>query len=307
MTDQANTTTIGATSPQTTRLPERKSVGFSMGRVMVVAANTFVEAIRQKVYNILLVIGLLIIVAGPVFRQLSIESAQLKTVQDVCLGVITVVGLVIAIVGTAQLLPREVENRTIYTILAKPVRRFEFLLGKYLGSILLILMTLLVMTIMSGIVLMVVERALVAQAMARAGTQEPELLKQTIANIQSQAYNPDLIKALILIFIKLLLMAGVTLLFSTFSTSMIFNVVMAIAVYFAGYLRGFAQEVWSDEKWLMMILAIIPDLSAFNVADDVVLGKAVDWMHTFDGTVYGLARTGVIILAAYLIFTRREI
>ena len=105
-------------------------VGFSLGRVGTVAANTFVESLRQKVYNILIIFALVVIASASFFSQFTF-SEQLKFVKDFCLGAVSVFGTLIAIVGTAQLLPAEMESRTIYTILAKPVRRVEFLLGKY--------------------------------------------------------------------------------------------------------------------------------------------------------------------------------
>src|SRR3989304_2598197 len=100
-------------------------VGFSPKRVWIIALNTFTEAARQKVFNVLLIFALVIIASASFFAQFTFTE-QLKFVKDFCLGALSVFGTLIAIVGTAQLLPGEVENRTIYTILAKPVRRFEF-------------------------------------------------------------------------------------------------------------------------------------------------------------------------------------
>ena len=99
--------------------------------------NTLTEAVRQKVFNFFLIIGLVFIASASFFAQFTFGE-QMKFIKDTCLGVISVISTLIAIVGTAQLLPSEVENRTIYTILAKPVRRFEFLLGKFFGSLLLL-------------------------------------------------------------------------------------------------------------------------------------------------------------------------
>jgi ABC-type transport system involved in multi-copper enzyme maturation permease subunit len=301
MTDTTNQTPPNAAA----KLPEpqRAFVGFSLTRTVVIALNTFVEAIRQKVYNILLVIALVVIAVVPLFREFDLEGAQIKLVLDGCLGAITVLGLIIAVVGTAQLLPREVENRTIYTILAKPVRRVEFLLGKYLGSALVIVMTMLVLVAMSIIVLVIVQQSIEN----RASAPTPEELPQVIQKLRAQAYNADLIKCLMLIFVEFLLLASITMFFSTFSTSMIFNVVMTALVFFAGSMRGAAIDLWGEQKILMMILAIVPDLSFFNVADSVVTGKEITWSHLWDGIAYGVGRSIVFITAGYLIFTRKEI
>jgi hypothetical protein len=164
-------------------------------------------------------------------------------------------------------------------------------------------MTMLVLTIMSAIVLVIVEQSLEAKTSA----PSPEELRVAIEKIRDQAFNPDLVKCLLLIFVQFLLLSAITLFFSTFSTSMIFNVVMTALVFFAGSMRGAAIELWGDHKVLMMILSIVPDLSLFGVSDLVVTGKEITWQHTLDGTAYGLARTLVFLVAGYLIFTRKEI
>jgi hypothetical protein len=164
-------------------------------------------------------------------------------------------------------------------------------------------MTMAVLVAMSVIVLVIVQQSLES----RASAPTPEELPQVIEKLRAQAYNPDLVKCLILIFVEFLLLASITMFFSTFSTSMIFNVVMTVLVFFAGSMRGAAIDLWGEQKILMMLLAIVPDLSFFNVADSVVIGKEIAWSHTVDGILYGLGRSFVFITAGYLIFTRKEI
>src|ERR1700693_3445858 len=110
--------TEAATNSGTSGTTEKEWVGFSPGRVATIAENTFIEAVRQKVFYILLLFALVMIASAGFFAQFSFGE-QLKFVKDFCLGAISVFGTLIAIVGTALLLPNEVENRTIYTILAK--------------------------------------------------------------------------------------------------------------------------------------------------------------------------------------------
>jgi ABC-type Na+ efflux pump permease subunit len=285
----------------------RDWVGYSPARVWTIALNTFIESVRQKVYNILLVLGLLLIPAALFFRQFNFAGEQLKFLQDFCLGAITVVGTLIAIVGTAQLLPNEVENRTIYTILAKPVRRIEFLLGKYFGSLLLIVVSVLLMSLMFLAVLVVMERSMVAEVRLHGPDYMDMTTEEAIERIRAETYNPDLVKGLSLTVVKLSLLAAITLLFSTFSTSMVFNVVMAVFVLIAGHLRGPAVEMWSEQRLLMMVLAVIPDFGTFNLADDIILGKEIPWRHALTVGFYGVVRTAFVVLAAHLIFSKREI
>lgn len=289
-----------------TETTKRERVGFSLSRIGIIAANTFTESVRQKVYLVLLVIGLVVLVSASFFAQFTF-SEQLKFVKDFCLGVLSVFGTLIAIVGTAQLLPTELDNRTIYTTLAKPVRRIEFLLGKYLGSVLLVLLTVVVMSVLIGLVLVFKEQRLVADTLsAVTGARTPEI-EDAIRQIRHDAFDPDMIKGVLLIFVKLSLLSSITLLFSTFSTSMVFNVVTSFMAFFAGHLRATPAEVWSQHKLVIWLLAIIPDLSAFNVADDIILGNAIAWSHVNEVALYGLARIVLILAAAHFVFAKREI
>src|SRR5579871_1794142 len=158
MTEMATATasTVAATPPT-----RREHVGFSLRRVGVIATNTLTEAIRQKVWIFLVIIGLVLIALAIFFSQYSFadQQEQIKFIKDTSLGVISVISTLIAIVGTAQLLPNEVENRTIYTILAKPVRRFEFLLGKFCGSLLLLALSVAAMCVMFALVLWIKEQS----------------------------------------------------------------------------------------------------------------------------------------------------
>ncbi len=284
-------------------------VGFSVARVGTIAANTFTESVRQKVYLVLLLVGLAVLAGALFFVQFSF-SEQLKFVKDYCLGVLSVFGTLIAIVGTAQMLPAELDNRTIYTTLAKPVRRLEFLLGKYLGSVMLLLLTVVIMGALFGAVLASKQRRLVADTLREAEhITNPNMaeVQDTIAKIRAEAFDPDLVKGVVLIFVKLSLLASITLLFSTFSTSMVFNVVAAFMAFFAGHLRATAAEEWARHNVVMYLLAIVPDLSTFNVADDIILGNAIPWSHVNEVALYGLVRIVLIVAAAHFIFSKREI
>lgn len=298
--------------------PAEEWVGFSLGRVGAIALNTLTESIRQKVYNILLVFALVVIATASFFAQFNfgetagqVATEQLKFVKDFCFGAISVFGMLIAIVGTAQLIPNEVENRTIYTVLSKPVRRFEFLLGKYAGSVLLILVSLAMMSLMFGAMLLFKQQQLAGQVMQEArgaaGGVEVDAAQQLLAQIRGDAFDPDIVKGLVLMFVKLGVLAAITLLVSTFSTSMIFNVTVALMVFFAGHLVGTAKEIWQAKPVAGYLLAILPDLGMFNIADDIILGHAVPWWHVAKVAVYGGVYLATVIAAAHFIFADREV
>ena len=284
-------------------------VGFSLNRVRVIAVNTLTEAVRQKVFNFFLIIGLVFIASASFFAQFTFGE-QMKFIKDTCLGVISVITTLIAIVGTAQLLPNEVENRTIYTILAKPVRRFEFLLGKFFGSLFLLVLSMLAMSILFGAVLWIKEQGMIrelSQTYVGQSSVDKADARQQIQQVQIEALDMDLVKAILADLAKATLVASITLLVSTFSTSLVFNVVVPFMVFVAGMLRGTAVEMWGGHQLLMALLAIVPDFGLFSIADDINLGNAVPWTHVGDIIAYGLARTVIIVVAAHLIFSRREI
>jgi len=289
----------------------RERVGFSLNRVGVIGVNTLTEAIRQKVFIFLLLVGLVFIGSAIFFSQYSLgEQEQLKVIKDTCLGIISVISTLIAIVGTAQLLPSEVENRTIYTILAKPVRRFEFLLGKFYGSVLLLVLSMVAMSLMFGAVLWIKEQSMIrelSQTYLGETHAAAEQANQQIQQVRVAVLDVNLVKAIMADLVKAILVVAVTLLVSTFSTSLVFNVAVPFMIYMAGMLRGTAVEMWGTHRLAMAVLAIVPDFGLFSLADDINLGNLVPWAHVDQVIVYGLARTVVIVVAAHLIFSRREI
>src|SRR5271156_6156671 len=118
----------------------------SLFRILTIGRNTLTEAVRQKVLNVLLIFSLVLVGSSVLVSQLAtpgldsagLFDAQIKFVKDFGCGAIGLFGFAIALLSTAQLIPQELHNRTIYTILAKPVRRSEFILGKFLGVVLLL-------------------------------------------------------------------------------------------------------------------------------------------------------------------------
>jgi ABC-type Na+ efflux pump permease subunit len=290
--------------------PARERVGFSLNRVGIIAANTLTEAMRQKVFIVFLVIGLVFIASAVFFAQFSFGE-QMKFIKDTCLGVISVISLLIAIAGTAQLLPNEVEHRTIYTILAKPVRRIEFLLGKFVGSLFLLGLSIAAMCLLFAAVLFIKQQGMIrelreqyGQNLAAAETTE---LNRQIQDINRSVLDVDLVKAVLAEATRATLVAAITLLISTFSTSLVFNVIVPFMVFLAGMLRGAAAEVLGGHKLLMAALAVLPDFGLFSIADEINLGNVVPWAHIGAIVGYGLARTLIIVIAAHLIFSRREI
>lgn len=296
----------------------------SLYRIITIGRNTLTEAIRQKVLNVLLLFGLLAVGSSAFVSNLLVEE-QVKFVKDFCCGSIGLIGFAIALLSTAQLIPQELQNRTIYTILAKPVYRAEFLLGKFLGvTLLLTLCVLLMSLVFAGALWLQEMRALSDtranyEQLAAQGTMKKYLDKQEeqdIADIRTQVEDPRLVEAVVLLYAKLLLTTGIALFFSTFATSFIFTVVTTGMVYLAGHLESVAREVWFSrgaetsiwqDAFSGLVTMLIPDFNSFTIIDEILAGNPVPWAHTFNLLGYAGAYLVIVLALSELSFRYREL
>ena len=161
----------------------------SLRRIGAVAGNTFLEAVRQKVFAVLLVFGLVLIYGANYFTEFSFQE-QFKFLKDLGYAAISLTGLLVGLLGATQLIPGEIERRTILTALCRPLRRWEFIVGKYLGLSILL-------AVMIGIMAVAVAGVLgwkEAQLIAREGS-DPAVA----ALIRAEARDPRLIQAVVLL------------------------------------------------------------------------------------------------------------
>ncbi len=290
---------------------------FSISRIFVLATNTLTELARMKIFYFLLLFALLVIGNSLFMARLSFEE-EFQMLKDVSLGAMSIFTSLLAILATAMILPKDIEDRTIYTILAKPVPRFEYLAGKLIGILMLLGISTLVMALMFFTVLWFRETTVIADAhrqMADAAGTPTEELAAYIAKVQASAFNTNLIPGVIVIFFKAALLASLTLFVSTFATSAIFAMIISIAVYFIGHLQATARDYWlegMDIAWwtrgmVALVALIFPDLQAFSLADDIVAGTAVS-MGLFLQTIgLGALYVGVYYLFACVVFSGREL
>lgn len=288
----------------------------SLFRIRAMALNTLTELLRQKVLNLVLLFALVVIACSTYLTSLTYTD-QIKFLKDFGLGAINIFGAVIALLGTAQLIPAELESRTIYTILSKPVRRVEFLLGKYLGILSLLFLAVSLMTLVFAAVLVITENQLVSSEITDSGGVVTEYVQRHIDEIHQQARDPRLIQAFILSYAKLALAAGIALFISTFATSVIFTVGTSCLVYVIGHLESTARDVWLrqaqgsapwfQKTFLGVVSVFIPDFSGFNIVDDIVAGNRVPWSHTIELLQYSVVYLIVLLAVGQLIFNEREI
>ena len=252
-----------------------------MRRIISIAMNTFRETLREKILYNLLFFALLMIGSSLLFARITYGEFE-RLILDIGLGSINLFGVIIAVFVGIGLVSKEIDKKTIYTILSKPVPRYEFLLGKYLG----LCLTLLVNT---GV--MVVGLLLVLQTM-----QIP--------------IDSLLFKSLILIYAELVVVTAIALLFSTF-TSATLSAIFTLAVYIIGHLSAdlkvMGQKLGSTgETLLNTIYYLVPNLERFNLKGHVIHKLDVGLADMTLIVAYGVAYAALLLLLASIIFQRRD-
>src|SRR6202795_5323751 len=138
---------------------------FSFGRIAAITSNTLTDLTRQKALYVLLIFALLLIGSSIFMAHLAFQQ-EFQILKDVSLGAMSIFTSLLAIVATARLIPRDIEDRTVYTILAKPVPRFEYVLGRVAGVLFLLAISTLVMSAMFLVVLYAREQPMLHQTLS---------------------------------------------------------------------------------------------------------------------------------------------
>lgn len=266
-----------------------------MRAIRSVAVNVFRESVRDRVPYSIVIFAVLLIASSYLLGQLT-AGQDVKIIKDLGLSATAVFGLFIAIFIGIGLVSKEVERRSIYGLLSKPVTRAELIAGKYAGLLLTLAVNLGVMALAMYAVL---------------GYMTWMAAPEFTAVWDAPGVDPAMLKAIFLIFVELAIVTAVALFFSTFS-SPILSAVLTFGVYVAGEfnadLRNFDRAVNSPAAvWLTRALYhVLPDLSAFDVKTQVVHGLPVPAGYVAATTGYGVLYIAALLLAATFIFSRRD-
>ena len=266
-----------------------------MRAIRSVAVHVFRESVRDRVLYNLVLFAVLLIGSSYLLSQLT-AGQDVKIIKDLGLAATSAFGVFIAIFIGIGLVSKEVERRSIYALLSKPVSRPQFIAGKYAGLVLTLAVNVAVMTVALYIVLVGMD-----------WMEGPEFK----AGWERPAVDPDLLKAIALIFVELMLITAVALFFSTFSSPMLAAALtfgLFIAGHFNADLKNFDKVVDSPAAvWLARgLYHVLPDLSAFDVKTEVVHGLVVTPGYLASTTAYGVAYITALLLAATFIFSRRD-
>jgi Cu-processing system permease protein len=254
-----------------------------MKNIGYISLNTFRETVRDKVLYNLLLFALIMIASSYVLGQISIYQ-EVKIIKDLGLAAIAVFGAVIAIFIGIGLVSKEIDKRSLYALLPKPITRTQFVLGKYFG---------LCLTLAVNVVVMAVGFYGVLYSM-------------------TGGFDWTLLKAIYLIYLELAVITAIALLFSTFTSSVlsiIFTGFLYVAGHFSTDLKNLHTIVESDilPKITEWIYYILPNFRNFDVKARVVAGTPVPASLLGYSTAYGVLYITLLLLTACLIFKRRNL
>ncbi|HUI28277.1 MAG TPA: ABC transporter permease subunit [Candidatus Kryptonia bacterium] len=254
-----------------------------MSKIVGIALNTAREAIRNKILYSILFFALLVVAIAGTLGSFSIGD-QMKFIKDFCLMSISLFGVVIAIVLGVNLLAKELGKKTIFNILSKPVARWQFIVGKFLG--LFATSTLIVAFMIAGVV--------------------------TFLRFFEGHLDWGLVLAAIMTDCELMLVIAVALFFSSVVVTPTLAGMFTAAVFVAGrssdYLRLFFTDEYpvSVQTTFRALYWLLPHLDRFNIADLVVYGQYLDLRYAIALVAYALGYTGILLLLSIALFQRRE-
>jgi ABC-type transport system involved in multi-copper enzyme maturation permease subunit len=247
-----------------------------------IAINTFKESARSKVFYLLVFFGILFALSSKLISFLTIGDA-LKVLKDTGLAAINFFCVLIAIFTGISLVYKEIDKKTVFNILSKPVSRDEFILGKFLGL---------------ALTMLAAEAAMAVIFFA-------------FVALSGGGFDGGILLYFLMLFLELLVLVALSLLFSSFTTP-ILSFIFTVSL----YLIGHVMWTYNEFKTLLASPAVkaltqafyylLPNLDKFNIKNEVVLGTTPGpWSIAFTA-LYGLAYTAALLALAILIFRRRE-
>lgn len=289
---------------------------FSPGRVATIASGTVTQLVRMKTFYFLLAFALVVVAVGN-FNLPATPAKELSMIKKVSFGTMDLFAWLFAIVATALLLPRDQEDRTLYTILSKPVRRIEYLLGKLCGVLIVVGVSLVIMYAICATMIGARESLFVSaeiEAMSAGGRYTPEEIEEQVGLIRQQGLRPELGLAVFASFLKAAVVAAVTIFLSTFASSSLFTIIVSILIFLIGHAHTMASGFWlhtSDNSLFVQMLVkvvkiLIPDFQLYSFSEGIVQGEAV--VPALVGQM-GLVTAGylvVFLLLSLLVFVDKE-
>jgi ABC-type transport system involved in multi-copper enzyme maturation permease subunit len=266
-----------------------------MSATAAIALNVFRESVRDKVLYNLVLFAIILMAASYLIGQLT-AGQDVKIIKDLGLSATSLFGLFIAVFIGIGLVSKEVERRSVYSLLAKPIHRYQMVVGKYAGLLLTLIVNVAIMAAAQYVVLAYMGWGV-----------SPDIQRSWDA----PALDPAILKAIVLILVELMVITAIALFFSTFSTPILsaaFTFGFFIVGHFSTDLRNFQQVVDSPAaaKLARGLYWILPNLAQFDVKTQVVHAQPVPLGYIAVTSAYAALYIAVLLVAAVVIFSRRD-
>ena len=270
----------------------------AVSRVLAIANNTFREAIRMRLFLLLSLTGVASLAGGLYFQEFNLGSSELRFIADFGFGAMTLLGSIVAVVATVQLLFGEIEHRTVLPILAKPISRGEFLLGKLIGAWWTICSFVTILAIALVVTLWIREQQIITQA------------GEALPPADSVSYLGVLLFASMQC-LRLMILASVTAFFSSYASSAMFAVFMGFFFWIIGQLRGVLVEQWGPGNEFIfsipgLLSLLIPDLRIFDFGSSALGSFYLDLGQVGFLVMYASVYTVLYGCLAALVLKNRE-
>lgn len=261
--------------------------------VMLVARHVVKEGVRERVLWSIAAVAALIVCGAMLVGQLT-AGQDVRIIKDLGLAAIELAGVVMAVFVGVQVVTREIERRSIVNVLAKPLHRWQFVVGKFAGLAITVAMT----TAGMSVAFLAVLAWMQLSGAYPAGAGVPPL-------------DVHLAQPLLLIVIELWVLTAVAVLMSTVASNSLTAVLLTIGVWIVGLLsadlRTFEGASTVVEAAVRAVGAIVPAFSEFDVKAAVVNGRPVPWSDVGLTAAYGITYAAALVGAAVAVFSRREL
>jgi Cu-processing system permease protein len=267
-----------------------------MRSIAIIAGGVFRDSVRDRIGYGLVFFSILLMASSFLLAQLT-PGQDVKIIKDLGLASASMIGLFIAIFFGIGLVTKEVERRSIYSLLSKPVTRSQFVIGKYLGLVMTLLINLSVMVVAFYGVLLYLDMTTLDGA--KAAWEAPAL-------------DPRMLKAFALIGVELMLVTATAIFFSTFSSPFL-SVALTFAVFIIGHFGEDLKNINSIVQSVVLpyiakgVYYVMPNLSALDVKSAVVHGQAVSASHMLLASGSCMLYIATLLVGAILIFSRRDL
>ena len=290
-------------------------------RVAAVAGVTLTQLVRMRLFLVPAVLALLFLGLQfiPYQENIGVEFqglAQLQFIKDVSLGCMQLFGLIFCVAATALLLPRDTEDRILYTILCKPVPRFDYLAGKALGVIALLVLMIGTLDGLMSLILAHRESGICAELTAAltANGYSPEEIRPYLDQVHAAGNSWNTQRGVLATLLGYCVLTTLTLLISCFTSGTIVSIIFGLGAYFIGMFQEmlFAAISAGQGTTAAMRLAeqtcavLLPDFGLFSVGDTASAGAELSWALLGGLAMIAAGYMLLHLLTATWIFSKKE-